>query len=483
MLKRDRIKQETGAMLVMALVFTTLFTVMAIGIAGMISAQHKYGLKKINWAKSLAAAEAGINYYRWHLAHAPEDYADGTGAAGPYVHDYQDNLGNPIGQFSLNITPPSACSNVVLIESTGLMNNDPNVTRSVKVKYGKKSLADYAFLTNSNAWFGDTEALHGPVHSNGGIRMDGSHDSLVTSAKETYLCGPEHGCSYQNKPGVWGSGGDPELWDYPVSNVDFDAITTDLQVLKNLADNTACSASEDCLFPQQGLGYHLRFINNGTFDLYRVTRLTNPTWGYNGSGWIRESNDLLRESLIGNYNIPSNCGIIFVEDNLWIDGAVKGKVTVVAAKLPESGNTPKIIINGNLTYAAKDGTNVLGIISQSDIIVPLWSAPDNLEVDAALMAQKGHVYRKYYCRGLACQRWVDGLEVPFLIRNSITIYGSIITNTVWTWSWVNGSGQTVSGYRNTITNYDPNLTYNPPPGFPTTGEHEFLQWEETTEKQ
>ena len=46
MLKKDRIIKESGAMLVMALVFMTLFTVMAVGVAGMISAQHKYGLKK-----------------------------------------------------------------------------------------------------------------------------------------------------------------------------------------------------------------------------------------------------------------------------------------------------------------------------------------------------------------------------------------------------------------------------------------------------
>jgi len=71
----------------------------------------------------------------------------------------------------------------------------------------------------------------------------------------------------------------------------------------------------------------------------------------------------------------------------------------------------------------------------------------------------------------------------YVLRNKISLYGVIITNTIWTWSWVNGWGQTVSGYRNTETIYDSNLTYNPPPGFPTTGEYQILQWEETTEKQ
>ena len=380
----------------MALVFTMLFTVVAVGLSGMIAAQHKLGLKKITWAKAIAIAEAGVNYYRWHLAHAPDDFQDGTGLPGPYVHDYHDNLGNTIGKFSLTITPPSECSNAVVIESTGWLDKDPEVTRTVKVKYGRPSMAQFAFLTNSNVWFGDTETLHGPLHSNGGIRMDGYNDGKTTSAKETYICGPEHGCSYQTKPGVWGAGQEQSLWDFPVSNIDFDEVTTDLSALKTLAQNSMCSATEDCYWPQLGLGWHIKFLNNGTFDVYRVTKLKNPVWGWDGARWLRESDDIDRESYDGNYNIPGNCGIIFVEDSLWVDGTVKGQTTVVAAKLPDSGSNPKIVINGNLVYAAKDGTNNLGLISQSNIYVPLYAAPNDLEINAVLMAQKGHVFRKYY---------------------------------------------------------------------------------------
>jgi len=41
-----------------------------------------------NKLQAFAIAEAGIEYYRWHLAHAPADYQDGTGKAGPYIHNY-----------------------------------------------------------------------------------------------------------------------------------------------------------------------------------------------------------------------------------------------------------------------------------------------------------------------------------------------------------------------------------------------------------
>ncbi|NMC51728.1 hypothetical protein GYA54_03305 [Candidatus Kuenenbacteria bacterium] len=500
MQKNNLIKNQRGGMLIMALVFTTLFTVVAIGIAGIISSQHKLGLKKINWQKALAAAEAGVNYYRWHLIHAPSDYQDGTGEEGPYIHDYKDNLGNVVGKYELNITAPEVdCSNAVTIESTGYMDNDPDVKRKIRVKYGKQSLSTYAFLTNSNAWFGENETLHGPVHSNGGIRMDGQNDNTTSSRKETYICGSEHGCTQSNcntlapdcswvNPdgctcsGVWGEGGDKNLWQYPGDNVDFNAMTIDLRNLMTLSQTVSCAPKADCYWPQRGLGYHFVFKDNGTFDVYRVTKVENPVWGYDGNGWIRDTDDFEREEFEGNYAIPNNCGIIFVEDDVWVNGVIKGRTTLASAKFPESGKTTKIRINGNLTYVSRDNTNTLGLVSQSDIIIPLYAAPDVLEIDAAMLAQKGRIYRKHYCYGNGCARPVPANARNYISRNNITIYGSIITNNIWTWSWVDAGGNTVSGYRNTETIYDPNLNYNPPPSFPTTGEYRFLKWEEVTEK-
>ena len=129
----------------------------------------------------------------------------------------------------------------------------------------------------------------------------------------------------------------------------------------------------------------------------------------------------------------------------------------------------KIIINGNIDYA--DSNSVLGLIAQKDILIPLYS-PDNLTVKAAMLAQKGHVFRYYY------PNWSAEPYRTYGIRNKITTLGSIITNTLWTFTWVDGGGAAVSGYRTTEMAYDPNLTYNPPPYFPTSGEYEFLNWEE-----
>jgi len=457
-----------GTILMLTLIMTSIFTLAALGIASLVISQYRLAKQKTSWYAALNIAEAGLNYYRWHLAHATEDYQDGTGEGGPYIHDYTDPRSGIIGQFSLEITPPNKCSHTVTIKSTGWTKEFPNTKRVVQAKYGLASLASFAFITNSDVWFGPEEVLHGPVHSNGGIRQDGYNDSLMTSAKETYTCQTHHGCSPpQTKPGIWGTGGDSSLWQFPVSNIDFDMLTVDLANLKSMAQDSGV------YLPQQGLGYRVNFKSDGTVDVYRVTKLKNPVWYWGMDGkWHHQSWDIDRQDFQANYPLPSECAIIFVEDNVWVDGVVNGQITLIAAKLPEvPSNRRNIIINGNLTYLEKNGQHTLGLIAQQDILIPLYAAPDNLEIDAVMLAQNGSTYRPYYY-----YPW------PYYIKDTIVTYGTIITNQVWTWTWVDGNGTCISGYCNTNTIYDQHLNYNPPPGFPTVGDYKFLQWEEITEK-
>jgi len=451
-----------GVIITLVLVFGTIFLMLLAGLLGFILIQHLQSLQKVSWSESLEIAEAGVNYARWHLAHSPSDFTfSGT-------YDYKDPEGAVIGKYQLEITAPSGCDSAVKIKSIGWTLKFPDVERKIQIKYAKPSLAKYAFLTNSNVWFGPDEELKGPFHSNGGIRMDGKQNSLATSAKQTYICGPEHGCSPpQEKPGIWGvgEGGEKGLWQFPVSNVDFAHITQDLATLK-----TAAQTSGIYLGGSGFYGYHLRFLSNGNLDVYKVKGLKQKVWGYDGEQWVYESNDISTEEFFQNYILPADCAPVFIEDNLWVDGDVKGRATVVAARLPDiPGNNAKIIISGNINYI--DANSVLGLIGQKDILIPLYS-PDNLEIKAGLLAQKGHVFRYHY------PKWNQEPYKTYAIRNYIETYGSIITNTIWTFTWVDGSGNVVSGYRETEMSYNPDLTYNPPPYFPVSGEYEIVGWEE-----
>src|SRR5574337_438197 len=87
-------------------VITSVFVVAIYGLLLTLSVQLDYSHRQIANEEALSVAEAGVNYYRWHLSHAPTDYQDGTSVNGTYVHDYFDPQGGKEGQFSLDITPP-----------------------------------------------------------------------------------------------------------------------------------------------------------------------------------------------------------------------------------------------------------------------------------------------------------------------------------------------------------------------------------------
>ncbi|MCX6778866.1 MAG: hypothetical protein NTU97_01385 [Candidatus Magasanikbacteria bacterium] len=459
-----RIKKNPGTILLTALVFGAIaITMIFNGVAVFGVMENKAAHFKHNSEQAFQIAEAGVEYYRWHLAHYGSDYTDGTGGAGPYVHDYKNKDGQVIGQFSLAITPPAFGSSIVTITSTGYTAEQPNTKRKLQMRLGFPSLADYAFLTNSDVWIGDNESIHGKLHANGGIRFDGTADAPITSAKPTYVCKPVfgNGCNNTVKPGVWGSGGPSEFLKFPVPAFDFGAITIDLSDIRSGAQTGGFYRSSS-----GSRGYHIKFKSNGTFDFYKVTSLRSvPSPGYGkdvDDVKHYESYDVSAETLLGNYVNPSN-GLIFIEDQVWVEGTVKGHITIGSGKFPVNPNTyTTIVIPNNILYTTKDGTDSLGLIAQKHILIPRYS-PNNLEIDAAVIAQNGSAQRFYYTGN---------------ILDNLTIYGSVVSNGVWTWSWVTQGGSVVSGYRNTVTNYDTNLTYNPPPSFPMGTEYHVISWRE-----
>jgi hypothetical protein len=412
--------------------------------------------------KAVQIAEAGLNYYQWHLAHYPSDFKDGTNTAGPYVHTYIDtDAQTVIGSYSLVITPPVTGSTIVTIASTGWTSDNPNVKKTITAKYGIPSLAVYSFLSNDVIWIGSGETINGQMQSNNGIRFDGSGNAPISSAKSTYTCDSSQGSGCPStKNGVWGSAssGVQSFWQYPVPAVDFSALTSNLASLKSSAQSSGIY-----LPPSNANGYSIVFNSNGTVSVYKVTALNSTSTGWDVNNVAHnEDIEYKTRSLQYTVAIPSN-GIIYIEDDTWVEGTVSGKVMLATAKLPYASSTaPSIYIPNNIVYAAKDGTNILGLLSQQDIIVTP-GAPTNLEIDAALISQNGSTEFLYYSSPVT--------------KNSITIYGSIMTFGQWTWTWVNGGGQNISGFTTTTDTYDNNLLYSPPPGFPLSAAgYKQLTW-------
>ncbi|MFH1947312.1 MAG: hypothetical protein ABIJ23_04110 [Candidatus Magasanikbacteria bacterium] len=397
---------------------------------------------------SLHIAEAGVNYYRWHLAHNATDYWDGTGGEpGPYIHEYNDKDGNLIGYYSLEIDEPPPGSSVVILRSTGWTISRPQSTRTIQVRLGFPSLTDYTFLSNAGMNFSFTTEVHGAVHSNGEIRFDGETDSWVDSAIRVY-----------------GGGGPKSFWRYPVPAIDFFSITGDMANIRDLADDGGIhltSSGEE--------GWHLVFTGDN-FDLYKVNtrdcyygqgKWKNKGW----SGWYWDGTiycyDIGTETFIDNYDIPGN-GAIFIEDETWIEGVVDGRVSVAVGRFPVQEPYKKVFINNNLTYNEKSSDDVLGVMAQGNIHVP-YEVPDTMEIDSALLSQFGQISRPYYYDDL---------------KDSLSIFGSQISYEGGGWKWVNGWGHVISGFVDTYHSYDGNLRYNPPPGFPVETNYELISWEE-----
>lgn len=449
---------------------TISFVVVIYSLLLILSIQLDFSHRQIAQEKALHVAEAGINYYKWHLAHAPEDFQDGTGQAGSYEHDYSDPQGSKIGKFSLEIVAPTDGSSVITLKSTGWTDQYPKVKRTIKAQYGKSSLARFAFLNNSSLWFGEGSVVNGLIHSNNGIRMDGINTSLITSSKETYTCGNETGCHPPaTKPGVWGSGGDQGLWRFPVPPIDFDSIAFDFSKMRDMSQTDGLY-----LESSKKAGYHIVFNSNGTFKVYRVLNTSYyrgysvPGEGYGGpgpgqGGCQKLYQKITNETLVGTYNVSEN-PLVFVEDYLWVEGTIKGRITITAASFPLDSNKINIWIPNNLNYVSYDHTNALGLIAQNDIYFGR-DIPNDFKVDGVLLAQKGQIIRHGYL--LLCG------DATGAIKDKLTINGALIS---FNKSYWNFGSEPLSGFLEREINYDTGLLYQPPPYFPSSGEYEFISW-------
>lgn len=478
-MKKKIIFKEKGQMLISVVIFASVAIYFITSFVGWAVINIRASRQTFNREQAIQIAEAGIDYYRWHLAHAPQDYQDGTGNPGPYIHDFKDKNNNIIGQFTLDITPPNLGSSLVNIRSIGTVAADSNISRTIEVKFAKPSFAQFAVVANDVMRFGEGTVVSGPIHSNKGIRFDGFAGNIVSSTVASYTdpddsntefgvhthvapADPHPPNSVPSRPDVFFTGR-----QFPVSPVDFVGITADLANMRAdaIADGFHRAGSG-------GLGFHVILKTNNTFDLYKVTNLVSTPWGCSNSqaGWgtwsIRTS-PTAGQTLLGNYPFPAN-GIIFLEDHVYIDGQIdNARLTVVAADMSATPTLRNIIINHNLTYTHLDGQDAIGLIAQNNINVGMVS--DNiLRIDAALIAQNGRVGRHYY----------DSDCSPYDHRDVLTLWGMIASNQRYGFAWIDGWG-IQTGYTTRDLNYDGSLIYGPPPSFPlTTDQYITLSWDE-----
>lgn len=515
-------KVQKGYILPSVLIFIVTAGILAAALLTVIMNNFFVVGNNIQSQQSFNIAEAGINYYLWHLAHNGADYKDGTGAPatpdatlgyGPYVHDYVGSDATKQGTFTLWIEPQGQGSTVVTVRSIGQA-KDSSIKRTVDAKIGATSFASYGLVSDVEFWFGSNESANGPVFSNQGVHMDGPNSDTVGSANSTYVPTSSYGGNGSTKPGVWCDTAvlspncntrDKSNWLYPQPSVDFNQVSASLCTMKKVAfaDDSAtqslASLSNACsqvpttrtsaYIPRNGTtfsstkGYLVELNTSGTYNLYKVNGENDRYTPYTSA--------LSLQSVATNISLPPS-GVIFVEDNVWVrtNPTFHGRVTIASGRLASSSQTTDVNIADDMIYSTKDGSDAIGLVAEGNVIVAPYAPPSsgsfNFEVDAAALSQSGSVkYPLYYKTSTSrCTRgWTS-------TGQTFTFYGSVATRQYWTWNIQLGNYSCgdaaydssihsyISGIEHTSTNYDYNLLYAPPPSYPVTGGYNILSWRE-----
>jgi len=472
--------QSAGYLIVMVLVFAGILMTIISSFVGFIVTQNQIVNFRFEQQKATDIAEAGLNYYKWYLAHYPDDLTEGTGLPGPYVHQYKDPEGDYVGEFSISVASTTYCGSVASIDvtSTAFTYKDPTAISTVSARYARPTVAEYSFITNGATWYGADRVITGPVHSNQGIRMDGSNNSFVGSGQTDWTCTSSFGCNPdQTVDGVYTTSGNatPGLFSFPVSPIDFAGITLDLSGMKTRAQNNGGIYYG----PSGGQGYRVTFNGNGTVTIRRVDSTTSY-WAYSSyEGWHNDERDVIAtETFLATESVDSSCPLLYIEDKVWLEGDINQKVALAAANL-SLGSQTNIVINDNIEYVPGATAGLLAI-AEDDIDVGL-KVPYDLRSDGIFVAQNGRFGRNYYCE--SCFSGLNSRGLPnaldqYACRGTLTRYGSVISNGRVGTSWTgNLCGSYGSGYEFRVTSFDLNQVNDPPPLTPQTSDvYTFKDW-------
>lgn len=497
-------KTKKGSAIAYGLIIVAAVSVLLVSVVQVVASNIRYTAYVEDKEKAFHIAESGIYFYRWYLAHEIENknqdeinaFWNGNplGVNDPYVKDYLDNNGEKIGEVEIDVSLPGGDYNIVKITATGYTTDKLDIKRTIQATLRRSIWSDFAVISESLVCFDKYWTINGKVMGNNGVHFDGVGNNIVMAGVSLYNdTNPLHS-TYNGKDGVWTS------WAYdaghgcnynteknscvfnagtkfPAAKKDFTGVTAHMQTIrteakKNLAGNGCTSTG--CFFDNSSEGRRIILKSGGTFDMCPV----DEYWTNNGInhhypkkykkiGTIGTCNTCSGDCL-ETFTIPDS-GVIFVEDNIWLEGTVSDKrVTIAAASISDPATDANIFIMDNIKYTNFNGNDALGMLAEGDIEI-LKNTPNSLVIDGAILAQNGAVTKPEYnpeCCGGGCTS----------NKNYIDIYGCVITKNGLNFSLHKGSCPNLKLDR-TVT-YDNNLYTYPPPFFPADSFYYVDNWEE-----
>lgn len=401
--------------MLLVLVFGSVFFIILTALTELVLSQNRAQDALMARADSFAIAEAGLHYATWYLAHNPDDLTLGSGVSEPYEHTYTDATTGTRGTYALSAIGLSACGapQATEITSSGTSAHLLSRTTTIIGTYGSPSVGTYATIVN-----------------------DGSNP-----------------------------------------DINFATLTPDFAALKATAQATGIYIAQHTGDPFNPLlGYHLIFNADGTVTINAVTGVTTLSTVRQAADPTKNKTDnsLIRtETLFQTLTIPTDCGLIFVEDNVWIEGVIPSKVTLVAANLTTRGNPADIFLTNNITYG--DSSRIAGLtaLAQRNVLIAP-NSPTNLTLKGIFVAANGVFGRNGFgSSGSGC--------LLYEYKESLTISGTVVSKIALRTSWPeiacpNGSH---AGYQTKTHSIDKKNGLLPPPFTPSLGSaRTLLLWRE-----
>lgn len=483
---------QKGFIITYILVFGMVFLILLTALLNFILAQLKQAKYELAYEQALHIAEAGIERYKWYLVHKSQEFFSGQAIGcppsdcyncAPCQYEYALPGLGVVGKYQLEIEEERSCgiTTATTLTATGWTIQFPDNQRTIRVHYARPTVAEYSYILNHNVWAGADRIIMGPYHSNGGIRMDGANNSLVTSEQQEWVCTSSYGCTPCPSqcrfvggqgclcPGVFTTAnGNEALFRIGVSHFDFEGITVDLGKIKKLTQPPPLGDGKGLYFPPSDRKGYYVIINGRQLTVSKIRQLSR-VWTYSeeeGRHW--EYSVISAQDPPAYYSL-GDCGLVFFEDNIWIEGTIEGKITLASANLIAAGVETDVWLKSSLVYHQQESGDGLVLVGQHNVLI----APDSpayMDLHGVFIAQTGHFGRNHY------DPWTYHLYAK---KEKLTIFGSIVSNGREGTKWTSG-GSWVSGYRERENIYTPELSFNPPPFLPATSQDfGYRGWEET----
>ena len=395
----EALRREDGVTMVLMVLIVALIGVLSLAMLN--SIQSEAGRSNTAVAKDAAfqAAEAAIQsyesklvddsaFYTHYLAKGESTRRSGaTVVAGSGTANVAWTLGNswtyPNGfdkwfalgngyEYSLQITPPSPGSAAIDIVAVGRPAGSTTNMRKIETMVRPASLTDFQMLSNADISYNAVATTKGKIYAgkdDAGVKHNVTHNG--TAYADIYAEGDVTGSVAMVSPAKkYDKDTTPTIRSVianPVNFASFMASLVDIQAASQAAGvylNDATAAA-----------WWLKFSNDGTFTAQKCS--------LSGGNAIEMVQPVCAAPIPACCNVPSN-GAVYVGQsaivsNATTNGGVKGRVTVAS--------NGKLVIANNINPVTS-GTDVLGLIAATEMIVAKWT-PFNLSWTAATISEHG----------------------------------------------------------------------------------------------